>query len=243
MYIQTLISLVTVLLAALPSLNGSAADSLCNSQRDEWYSVWKEYDVPCDVAESIVYPELIRYSIFQDKLEKAAVSMLYVKKGSEGCDYSIGRFQIKPSFAEDVEKRWMKSNLPQKYGLYFDTKETQMARKSRYARLENDEWQCIYIAVFLRMLYLDYGSCDNSGNIVQDGIETLSKKEQVRLAATAYNGGCTWSGTGSGSIYELRAKSKGKHFHTSFIPGPQTHYYVYGDIAVRHWTSIGKLSK
>lgn len=200
-----------------------------------------EYDVPCDVAEAVIFPELIRYSMFQDKMETGAVRSLYVTKGSGGCDFSIGRFQMKPSFAEDLERRWMRSGLAREYGLYFDTKDSEVARKVRISRLEDEEWQCIYLAVFLKMLYMDYGSYDKNGEFTQNGIDMLPLREQVRLAATAYNRGCRWVNPGYGPLEEIRAKAYEKHFHTAVVPNARTRRYVYADIALKHFKEIQKL--
>ena len=51
----------------------------------------------------IVFPELIRYSLFRDYLETTMLERLYVKEGTSGADFSIGHFQMKPSFAEKIE--------------------------------------------------------------------------------------------------------------------------------------------
>lgn len=185
-----------------------------------------------------MFPELIRYALFQDRMETGAVKALYVSKGTGGCDFSIGRFQMKPSFAEDVEKRWMRSGLARQYNLYFDTKDNETARRIRISRLEKEEWQCIYLAVFLKMLYLDYGSENKQGEHTQDGIDTLPLKEQVRLAATAYNRGCRWVNPGYGPLEEIRAKSREKHFHTAIVPTSKTRRYVYADIALKHFKEI-----
>lgn len=60
---------------------------------------------------SIVFPELIRYSMFQDMIEKMAVISFYVRFGSAMADFSIGPFQMKPSFAEKIESFIMKHKL------------------------------------------------------------------------------------------------------------------------------------
>ena len=237
MYLQALVILLNTLFAVSSPKDG-AANAYCKEHRADWQEVWMEYDVPCDVAEAVIFPELIRYSMFQDKMETGAIKSLYVSKGKEGCDFSIGRFQMKPSFAEDLEKRWMRSGLARQYGLYFDTKDNEMARKVRIARLEDEEWQCIYLAVFLKMLYLDYGSFDKQGEYTQEGIDALPLNEQVRLAATAYNRGCRWVNPGYGPLEEIRAKAYEKHFHTAVVPTSKTRRYVYADIALKHFASF-----
>lgn len=237
MYIQALIISLLFLYAA-PSPDDGAANGYCERHRVEWQRIWKEYDVPCDVAESVVFPELIRYSLFRDKMETGAVKALYVSGGAGRCDFSIGPFQMKPSFVEDLEKRWMRSGMARRYNLYFDTKDSEMSRRVRISRMEMEEWQCIYLAVFLKMLYLDYGSFDRKGIHTQDGIDTLPVKEQVRLAASAYNRGCRWVNPGYGPLEEIREKSRGKHFHTAVVPSSRTHRYVYADLALKHFKAV-----
>lgn len=237
MHLQTVAILLSILFAA-PSLRDDAANAYCREHRAGWRQIWQEYDVDCNLAESVIFPELIRYSIFQDHMETQAVRSLYIRKGAEGCNFSIGRFQMKPSFAEDLEKRWMRSGLARQYNLYFDTRDDETARRVRISRLENEEWQCVYLAVFLKMLYLDYGSYDKKGGYTQDGIDTLPMKEQVRLAATAYNRGCRWVNPGYGPLDEIRVRSREKHFHLAFVPTSRTRRYVYADIAVRHFREM-----
>lgn len=237
MYLQALIVIFFMMFAA-PSLKDDAANAYCDQHRTEWRQVWEQFDVPCDLAEAVIFPELIRYSLFQDKMETGSVKARYVSRGAEGCDFSIGRFQMKPSFAEALEKRWMRSGLARQYDLYFDTKDNETARRIRISRLEKEEWQCIYLAVFLRMLYLDYGSFDKQGERIRDGIESLPVKEQVRLAATAYNRGCRWVNPGYGPLEEIQAKSGEKHFHTAIVPTAKTRRHVYADIALRHFRKI-----
>lgn len=225
MHIQALILLFGLLFAA-PSLKDDAANAYCDEHRAAWYQIWERYEVPCGIAEAVIFPELIRYGLFQDKVETGAVKALYISKGAGGCDFSIGRFQMKPSFAEELEKRWMRSGMARRYGLYFDTKDNETARRIRISRLEKEEWQCVYLAVFLKMLYLDYES-----------IGTLPEKNQVRLAATAYNRGCRWTGPGCGSLDEIAARSRDRSFHTALVPTPKTRRYVYADIALKHFKS------
>ena len=59
----------------------------------------------CDRLEvlSIVFPEVIRYSRFKDFFETKLLEQLYLLKGAAWADFSIGFFQMKPSFVEDLE--------------------------------------------------------------------------------------------------------------------------------------------
>ena len=104
-----------------------------------------------------MWPEMERYHRLQDLMETTANYGTYITTGG-GPDYSIGRFQMKPSFVEALEKAWMRSGLARKYELWFDTDGTATARRVRISRLQKEEWQVIYVGVFLRLLYESYGS-------------------------------------------------------------------------------------
>ena len=192
------------------------------------------------IAEAVVWPEMQRYDRLQDYMETSAVTGSYVSKGSAGFDFSIGRFQMKPSFVEELEKGWMRSGLARKYGLWFDTADSADARRVRLSRLKKEEWQVIYAGVFLRLLYSSYGSYDKKGERTQDGIETLPTEDQVRLAATAYNRGCIWAAPGYGDCYRILARAGEKHFHYAVVPSRRTKRYCYADLALKHYRKLIK---
>ena len=50
------------------------------------------------LAISIVFPELVRYSALRDKMEITLLKTLYVNLGEDYANFSIGQFQMKPSF-------------------------------------------------------------------------------------------------------------------------------------------------
>lgn len=224
MYLQVLICTLTLLTA--PSSGGAA-----------WYDVWRSFDVDPLVAESVVWPEMERYSRMRDMMETAANYGTYITTGG-GPDFSIGIFQMKPSFIEAMEKAWMSSGLARKYNLWFDTDNTVTARRIRISRLQKEEWQVIYVGVFLRLLYAAYGSVNKRGEHTQDGLETLPVHDQVRLAATAYNRGVVWAAPGYGDVSALWEHAGGKFFHYAIIPSKRTRRYCYATLALKHYKKI-----
>ncbi len=48
-----------------------------------------------ELLTSIVFPELVRYSIISDLVETSALEYIYLSGGSGAADFSIGRFQMK----------------------------------------------------------------------------------------------------------------------------------------------------
>lgn len=241
------IAIAVLLLSALSSCstgeipvnrreNWKFAARYAQSHRDAWHAIWSGFDIPADVAEAVIFPELVRYNRIQDSFETSVLEASYPEDGITGCDYSIGRFQMKPSFVEDLEKRWMRSGLGQKYGLIYDTADSVEARQARFDRLKSEEGQCVYLAVYLRMLYLDYGSLDKDGQVLQAGLETLPRTEQAYLAATAYNHGTLWRSPGAGSLDRIRSVAAEKTFPLPNIWRTKTSLYSYGELAARYYS-------
>ncbi|NJO89076.1 MAG: hypothetical protein HC831_09045 [Chloroflexia bacterium] len=80
-----------------------------------YHSVNQELIIP------VIFPERIRYSMVKDFIETTAVELIYIDFGADYVDFSIGDFQIKPSFAEKVEMYLAQtSNLGNKYNLLID---------------------------------------------------------------------------------------------------------------------------
>ena len=232
MHLQVINSLLVYLTVALPT--GSAAVfydfgqawqeavSYVEERHEAWNEIWTAMEVPADVAEAVVFPEMLRYSVLQDQLETSAVSGTYVTMGSKGFDFSVGRFQMKPSFVERLEQRWMRSGFPAKYELYFDTADNRNARRVRLSRISDELWQCIYVAAFIKLTYLDY-----------QGLADLPIADQVRLIATAYNRGIISSMAGGGSIPELRTLAAEQTFHTALIATKDTPRFCYADLSLQ----------
>jgi len=191
------------------------AAQFVSDHHDEWKATFDLFEVDSRMAEAIVFPELIRYSMWQDEIEQAAVNGLYVSKGTQGANFSVGRFQMKPSFAEEVEKEWNRSALAQAYGFVFNIQQNAEARRSRIRRLVTTEGQCRYLAIFIRLQLLRHPQ-----------LQQLSPEEQVGCLATIYNGSFTASWT---DVIKGRHAS---HYHTDVIRTRHTQFYCYADIAV-----------
>ncbi len=154
LWLMLVMNSATVFSVNYPKVFGSdwtEAERYVREHHEEWKKEFDLFGVDSRMAEAIVFPELIRYSRWKDEIEKAAVNGLYVKKGRDGADFSVGRFQMKPSFAEDVERAWNASSLAQEYGFSFNMADNAEARRSRVRRLGTEEGQCRYLAIFIRL--------------------------------------------------------------------------------------------
>ena len=62
------------------------------------------FNIPEKELKAIVFPELIRYNNLFNAIEIESLKYLYVSEGKDYADFSVGYFQMKPSFGEMVEK-------------------------------------------------------------------------------------------------------------------------------------------
>ncbi len=99
---------------------------------------------------AIVFPEIMRYSMVKDLVETTALKTLYVQHGLDAVDFSIGRFQMKPSFIETLEDKVKTYNLEDKYGYIDDypCKNTEEIRAERVKRMSQPHWQLNYLQCF-----------------------------------------------------------------------------------------------
>lgn len=130
-------------------------------------------------ALSIAFPELIRWSALNDFFESTTLELLYVQKGKEAANFSIGHFQMKPSFVEQLEEYVATHEALAifKY-VVIKGKTDKECRKERIERLKQFAWQLRYAHVYWLV------AKDKFKNRV-----FKSPKERVRFFATAYNYG------------------------------------------------------
>jgi hypothetical protein len=104
-------------------------------------------------ALSIVFPEVIRYNSFSDFLETKTLEWVYAEYGAEKADFSIGLFQMKPSFVEKLEES--SKGDPTTFRPFADilsyptTLSATEIRRMRVNRLQSFEAQLGYAQVFL----------------------------------------------------------------------------------------------
>lgn len=111
------------------------------------------------ICMAIVYPELLRYSSWKDLLESTAMEHAYVRWGKDVVDFSIGRFQMKASFAEFVESEIKTHELLfKKYQniVSYTHKTDEGVRKQRVAKLKSTVWQILYINAFYDLCLITY---------------------------------------------------------------------------------------
>jgi hypothetical protein len=124
--------------------------------RPEIESFFRPYNIDPQLAIAIVFPELIRYNRFRDFAETKALEVLYVRGGKERADFSIGQYQMKPSFVEDLEEELY--HHPHLLNRFLDILDyhpqwkEQQVRQERIIRLNSKYWQRKYLACFIEII-------------------------------------------------------------------------------------------
>jgi hypothetical protein len=175
-------------------------------------SALRKNHISYPVAISVIFPELVRYSALRDKMEISLLKTLYINLGDDYANFSIGVFQMKPSFAELIRE-----NAPRIAGFrkglqdksrFSDIKEF---RKSIVNDLENPKTQIYYLIAFMKLCEECYKS---------DSMDTHS---QVKFLATVYNFGIDKTES------EIDSMSDKKFFNTKIF---STKNYSYSDISL-----------
>ena len=129
---------------------------------------------------AIVAPEFTQFSYLSDKIETYSLKVFYVQCGKAYSDFSIGVFQMKPSFIEAMENYISADkSLKRKYKKFlFKKPNERQARVERVNRLGSVEWQIEYLALFCTIVNHKFA-----------GTTFADEKEKLQFYANAYNSG------------------------------------------------------
>ncbi len=131
--------------------------------------------------QSIVFPEVMRYNSLKDDVETESLRTLYVQFGEDYANFSIGLFQMKPSFAVEVEtksKQVIPASILKEFQLNYSSADEKAIRRERVDRLQDNEWHLIYLTAFIMI-------CDAQYQYKLFSSET----ERLQWYATVYNAG------------------------------------------------------
>ena len=192
----------------------SEALAYCENHKEEINSALKIFGVSSGEAISIVFPEIIRYNRFCDFAETTALEVAYVQGGKAIADFSIGRFQMKPSFVEFIEQELLSykdlQNIFRDVIVYPPDISNEYIRSERIERLKQESWQLKYLACFIRLAEKRY-----SKELIQ------KPTERLLILSSAYNKGL------NSSYEELKSISEKKTFpYGTKINGRFSYYDV-----------------
>jgi hypothetical protein len=174
------------------------------------------HNITYSFAIAIVFPELVRYSALRDKIEISILKTLYINLGDEYADFSVGPFQMKPSFAEKVteginvtDDRKLRRHFSNKI-LFRDLRDY---RTSIVRSLEDEKAEFYYLIAFIKLCDLRFPEfIENTG-------------EKLEFYSTAYNCGL------DKSFDYIKTMTGKKFFSTSLFKGET---YSYSEIS-RYW--------
>lgn len=194
--------------------NWKKAEEFLSQNKDWMIPVFRKYNIDYNEAMAVIFPELVRYSALRDKIEITLLKALYINKGKEYANFSIGQFQMKPYFAEKI--RETASDLPYRKlrKMIIDStgyNDIKSYRASIVNDLEDIKMQVRYLILFMK--------------ISQDKFNTSEMNDSscVKFLATAYNTGFYKTEP------EIRGMIDKKYFSTKLIAGE---HFSYSDISV-----------
>ena len=155
--------------------------SFLNKNKVLFRSVALKHQQNPELLTAIVSPEVMRYSVISDIIETTALELLYCDFGTKAADFSIGKFQIKPSFAESIEFEIHKSHgLNKEYNKICFPKNLSESeqRKLRLKRLKNTLWEIEYLSAFVAICNKKF-----------EDVKFKSTEEKLIFYSTAYNSG------------------------------------------------------
>lgn len=182
------------------------------------------FSVPFNEIISIVFPELVRYSSIKDKMEVTLLKILYAYKGKEYADFSVGVFQMKPSFAEKIREEVKASSnkeLLKIFGANQFSPDNRAQREQLVAELENPVCQFEYLIAFYKLYDIKFRNK-----------LWKNKIEKIKYYATAYNCGFFHS-----NEYIESMMNKKIYSIDILKSGP---YYFYSDISAFYYSYLNR---
>lgn len=176
---------------------------------------------------ALVFPELMRYNSLHDYFETSALETFYIQYGKKYANFSIGRFQIKPVFAEILDSFYYAMGFYNFSTLDFSEAaicnlQNYTCRASRLQRLKSTACQWKYLVLFCLVM-----------NEIYKNVVWNNKIEQLEFFAMAYNCGEFIDG------YRIKKFLREQHFHISNIN--INYKYNYAAISCFFYNKFSKL--
>jgi len=220
----------------LPSLSISQSPNYSEIFGDDWKKAllfetenrsWMEpvlakNHIPYPLAVAVIFPELVRYSALRDKMEVTLLKALYINMGDNYANFSVGQFQMKPSFAMMVREQ-SHSVMSRRSGISFkqeaDYEDVFEYRKSIVEDLEDTKTQFNYLVAFIKI-------CDKNFRT-----NRMDDTTRLKFIATAYNFGI------NKNTAEIERMINKKFFNTKLF---KTENYCYADVSL-YWYKLYNL--
>lgn len=158
-----------------------AAEGKLKTMQDNFNLCSKLCNADVKFMQGIVFPELMRYNSLKDDVEAESLRTLYVQFGAAYANFSIGLFQMKPTFALQVETKatqLLPDSILKELQLQYKSTGEETVRMERVERLQDDDWQLVYLTAFVAIC-----------NKLYQYKNFLSATEKLQWYATVYNAG------------------------------------------------------
>ena len=187
------------------------------SHEAEFKAIGSKAGVSARFLFALVAPEISQFGYLSDRAQTYILKVMYVQRGKAYADFSIGRFQMKPSFIERLEQCLRaESTLCTLFPEVLFTAESERAeRAERIKRLESMEWQLVYLALFCRVVQQRF-----------EHIVFADEAEKLQFYANAYNVG-----------FHLNA-SRLQQTQGAYFPHLSRQKYRYADISLWFYQNI-----
>ena len=177
-------------------------------------SILEKNHISYPLAIAIIFPELVRYSALRDKMEITLLKALYINLGDDYANFSIGQFQMKPSFAMLIREQ-EGSVLNRRSGIKFKTRSdydnVNDYRRSIVKDLEDPKSEFNYLVAFIKICEKNFRT------------NRMEETERLRFLATAYNYGINKNSS------EIEMMIGKKYFNTKLF---KTENYSYADVSL-----------
>lgn len=163
---------------ASEKLDFEFADTFCSTIEKQVGLIGRQYALESKELIPVIYPECSRFSKVSNVFESNLLSYYYVQDGCQGADFSVGYFQMKPSFMEEMERIVATDsnfiNFRDKFK--YEAGDIKAIRNQRLDRLFSQTWQIEYLCAFVKYTKAKY----------QVAKPALS---ELKFVAAAYNYG------------------------------------------------------
>jgi len=173
------------------------------------------------IAVAVVFPEVMRFRVLEDEIQVRALKVLYVQLGRKYANFSVGHFQMKPVFAEQLERdynRLFSAAEKAAAGIAsYDCDDSSHVRNERVRRLDDLYGQAEYLRLFMLIMDKHYANVTFADDLAK-----------LRFYAAAYNAGYS---QGEAAIRKAMGV---RRFHVQLL-FPKARYN-YADVAASYFS-------
>jgi len=138
----------------------------------------RKFGLPLKFVYAIVSPEVAMYNQMLNSMEMNTMHVFYVQLGNQYSNFSVGFYQMKISFALQIETLIENVEKLKKFRKILKYNDTipQKIRMERLQRMNMINWQTIYLCAYYEIMQIRWA-----------GKNFKTTEDKLRFYATAYN--------------------------------------------------------